>query len=131
MNGTQIENLTEITSIGNNIVTIKGANGYEKTVEIFIAPTLTVANGEERDEKITIKKLNATMYLDGVAISGDTVVDTHGTHTLRIEGANGYVEEISFTFNNPNNSYVIMISIVVGLVAAAFVTIIILRKKVL
>lgn len=131
VNGTQIENLTEITSIGNNIVTIKGANGYEKTVEIFIAPTLTVANGEERDEKITIKKLNATMYLDGVAISGDTVVDTHGTHTLRIEGANGYVEEISFTFNNPNNSYVIMISIVVGLVAAAFVTIIILRKKVL
>ena len=123
--------MTEITSIGNNIVTIKGANGYEKTVEIFIAPTLTVANGEERDEKITIKKLNATMYLDGVAISGDTVVDTHGTHTLRIEGANGYVEEISFTFNNPNNSYVIMISIVVGLVAAAFVTIIILRKKVL
>ena len=131
VNGTQIENLTEITSIGNNIVTIKGANGYEKTVEIFIAPTLTIANGEERDEKITIKKLNATMYLDGVAISGDTVVDTHGTHTLRIEGANGYVEEISFTFNNPNNSYVIMISIVVGLVAAAFVTIIILRKKVL
>ena len=131
VNGAQIENLTEITSIGNNIVTIKGANGYEKTVEIFIAPTLTIANGEERDEKITIKKLNATMYLDGVAISGDTVVDTHGTHTLRIEGANGYVEEISFTFNNPNNLYVIMISIVVGLVAAAFVTIIILRKKVL
>ncbi|MBO5906621.1 MAG: DUF5011 domain-containing protein [Clostridia bacterium] len=131
VNGTQIENLTEITSIGNNIVTIKGANGYEKTVEIFIAPTLTIVNGEERDEKITIKKLNATMYLDGVAISGDTIVDTHGTHTLRIEGANGYVEEISFTFNNPNNTYVIMISIVLGLVAAAFVTIMIMRKKVL
>ena len=131
VNGTQIENLTEINSMGNNIVTIKGANGYEKTIEIFIAPTLTIENGEVRSEKIAIKKLNATMYLDGVAISGDTIVDAHGTHTLKIEGENGYVEEITFTFDNPNNDYVIMISVLVGLVAAAFVVMIILRKKVL
>ena len=131
VNGTQIENLTEINSIGNNIVTIKGANGYEKTVEIFIAPTLTIENGEVRSEKIEIKKLNATMYLDGVVISGDTIVDTHGTHTLKIEGENGYVQEITFTFDNPNNDYVIMISVLVGLAAAAFVVMIILRKKVL
>ena len=44
---------------------------------------------------------------------------------------NGYVEEITFTFDNPNNDYVIMISVLVGLVAAAFVVMIILRKKVL
>ena len=131
VNGTQIENLTEINSIGNNIITIKGANGYEKTVEIFIAPTLTIENGEVRSEKFEIKKLNATMYLDGVAISEDTIVDTHGTHTLKIEGANGYVQEITFTFDNPNNDYVIMISVLVGLAAAAFVVMIILRKKVL
>lgn len=131
VNGTQIENLTEINSIGNNIITIKGANGYEKTVEIFIAPTLTIENGEVRSEKFEIKKLNAIMYLDGVAISEDTIVDTHGTHTLKIEGANGYVQEITFTFDNPNNDYVIMISVLVGLAAAAFVVMIILRKKVL
>ena len=77
------------------------------------------------------KKLNAIMYLDGVAISEDTIVDTHGTHTLKIEGANGYVQEITFTFDNPNNDYVIMISVLVGLAAAAFVVMIILRKKVL
>ena len=131
VNGTQIENLTEINSIGNNIITIKGANGYEKTVEIFIAPTLTIEDGEVRSKKFEIKKLNATMYLDGVAISEDTIVDTHGTHTLKIEGANGYVQEITFTFDNPNNDYVIMISVLVGLAAAAFVVMIILRKKVL
>lgn len=131
VNGTKIENLTEITSIGNNVITVKGANGYEQTIEIFIAPTLTIANGEERDEKITIKKLDATMYLDGVIISEDTVVNKHGTHTLRIEGANGYVEEISFTYNNPNYSYVIMMSVVVGLMLIAFVVIMISRRKVL
>lgn len=131
VNGTQIENLTEINSIGNNIITIKGTNGYEKTVEIFIAPTLTIENGEVRSEKFEIKKLNAIMYLDGVAISEDTIVDTHGTHTLKIEGANGYVQEITFTFDNPNNDYVIMISVLVGLAATAFVVMIILRKKVL
>lgn len=131
VNGTQIENLTEINSIGNNIITIKGMNGYEKTVEIFIAPTLTIENGEVRSEKFEIKKLNAIMYLDGVAISEDTIVDTHGTHTLKIEGANGYVQEITFTFDNPNNDYVIMISVLVGLAATAFVVMIILRKKVL
>lgn len=131
VNGTQIENLTEINSIGNNVVTIKGTNGYEKTIEILITPTLTIENGEVRSEKIEIKKLNATMYLDGVAISGDTIVDTHGTHTLKIEGENGYVQEITFTFDNPNNDYVIMISVLVGLAAAAFVVMIILRKKVL
>lgn len=131
VNGTQIENLTEINSIGNNIITIKGTNGYEKTAEIFIAPTLTIENGEVRSEKFEIKKLNAIMYLDGVAISEDTIVDTHGTHTLKIEGANGYVQEITFTFDNPNNDYVIMISVLVGLAAAAFVVMIILRKKVL
>ena len=131
VNGTQVENLTKITSIGNNIVTIKGANGYEKSIEILITPTLTISNGEKRDEKITIKKLDATMYLDGVAISEDTIVDDHGTHTLKIEGANGYVQEISFTYNNPNNIYVILISVFIGLIAIAFVVIIILRKKVL
>lgn len=131
VNGKQVENLTRITSIGNNIVTIKGTNGYEKTIEILITPTLTVADGEERNEKITIKKLDAKMYLDGVAINGDTVVDNHGKHTLKIEGANGYVQEVSFTYSNPNNSYVILIGIVIGLVAVAFVVIIILRKKVL
>ena len=123
--------MTEINSIGNNIVTIKGANGYEKSIEILITPTLTIENGEVRSEKIEIKKLNATMYLDGVVISGDTIVDTHGTHTLKIEGENGYVQEITFTFDNPNNDYVIMISVLVGLAAAAFVVMIILRKKVL
>jgi hypothetical protein len=71
------------------------------------------------------------MYLDGVAISDDTIVDAHGTHTLRIEGANGYVQEITFTFNNPNNDYVVIISVLVGLVAIAFVTVMILRRKVL
>ena len=131
VNGTQVENLTEINSIGNNTITIKGANGYEKTLEIFIAPTLTIENGEVRSEKFNIKKLNATMYLDGVAISEDTIVDTHGAHTLKIEGANGYVQEITFTFDNPNNDYVIMISVLVGLAAAVFVVMIILREKVL
>ncbi len=131
VNGTKIENMTEITSIGNNVITVQGANGYERTIEIFIAPTLSVANGEERDEKISIEKLDATMYLDGVIISEDTVVNKHGTHTLRIEGANGYVEEISFTYNNPNYSYVIMMSVVVGLMLVAFVVIMISRRKVL
>lgn len=131
VNGTKIENMTEITSIGNNVITVQGANGYERTIEIFIAPTLSVANGEERDEKISIEKLDATMYLDGVIISEDTVVNKHGTHTLRIEGANGYVEEISFTYNNPNYSYVIMMSVVVGLMLIAFVVIMISRRKVL
>jgi hypothetical protein len=131
VNGTKIENMTEITSIGNNVITVQGANGYERTIEIFIAPTLSVVNGEERDEKISIEKLDATMYLDGVIISEDTVVNKHGTHTLRIEGANGYVEEISFTYNNPNYSYVIMMSVVVGLMLIAFVVIMISRRKVL
>ena len=131
VNGTQIPNLTEINSIGNNIITVKGANGYEETIELFIAPTLTVENGEIRSEKIEIKKLNATMYLDGVAISDDTIVDTHGTHTLKIEGENGYIHEVTFTYENPNYDYVIMISILVGLTAVAFVIIVVMRKRVL
>ncbi len=131
VNGTQVENLTKIDSIGNNIITIKGTNGYEKSLEIFIAPILTIEDGEVRNQKFEIKKLNAAMYLDGVAISGDTVVKKHGTHTLKIEGVNGYVREITFTFNNPNIDYVIMFSAVIGAAAVAFVVIMILRKKVL
>ena len=110
-----------------------GTNSANGEVNLFRVNKgeLTIENGEVRSEKIEIKKLNATMYLDGVVISGDTIVDTHGTHILKIEGENGYVEEITFTFDNPNNDYVIMISVLVGLATAAFVVMIILRKKVL
>lgn len=131
LNGTMIPNLTEITAIGNNLITVEGAGGYKKEFTILIEPSLAVSNGEVISEKVTIDKLDADMTLDGVTIGADTVVAKHGTHVLKIVGANGYVQEISFTYENPNYSYVFLIFGVIGVVGLAMGILFITRRKVL
>ena len=69
------------------------------------------------------------MILDGKELTKDKVI-SNGDHILVIKGANGYEKVIKFTYDNPNDLYVIIYTIVLATVfLTSYVCLIIYKNK--
>ena len=114
-------NNEEINEVGNHKLRIVGANGYEYSKDFTIEGYTKLLNDGKYNDKIVIDRINAQMTLDGKEITKDTVVG-NGTHTLVINGANGYNEVITFTYYNPNIFYTKIFSFIVIMVGVITIT---------
>ena len=98
LNSIEIENGSNIDTIGNHTLQIYGTNGYIETISFTILPDLSVKNDGTYTSAITIEKLNARMLLNGEELTEDVTIDKHGNYTLEIIGANGYKKIIEFKY---------------------------------
>ncbi len=102
LNGNLIENDIPITRVGYNELTIIGSNGYRTTIKFTLLNNANVVNGKIYTQPLLIEKINAKMFLNGVEITEDTLVNKQGKYKLEIIGVGDYKEIINFEYYNYN-----------------------------
>ncbi|MBQ9448466.1 MAG: hypothetical protein IJU60_01160 [Acholeplasmatales bacterium] len=124
------ENGSDYKSVGNHTLTIYGTNGYVYTEDFTVEALTKVSDTGVYKDKLIIKSLDAEeMILDGKELTKDKVI-SNGDHILVIKGANGYEKVIKFTYDNPNDLYVIIYTIVLATVfLTSYVCLIIYKNK--
>ena len=81
-----------------------GTNGYTNTYSFVKEYVSNISEGDEFNCQTTITINNSVLYVDGIEIDNNTIINEIGYHTLTITGENGYSKTINFTIL-PNYSY--------------------------
>lgn len=103
--------ISPITKIGDNLLEVKGSNGYSKTYTITIKPSIKGVEDGAEGTSFNIEVSNdCYVYIDGVLYENNIEnYNIIGNHTLTIIGANNYSYLLNFivieNFNINENYY--------------------------
>ena len=102
INDSVFQNGLTLSTVGVHAVKITGLNGYEASITIDVYPNYEgVIDGGKYTDEVTITIENASqiegIFLNDVPFVSGNTVSLLGHYTLRFEGVNGFVHEISFT----------------------------------
>lgn len=97
---------TEISDIGNHVLSITGSNGYIKTINFEIRAINYQIETDDYSWSIYFPNIHpgTVVTIDGVAINASSYTETMiGNHTLRIVNEPGCDETINFTIESNIN----------------------------
>ncbi len=104
LDGIYYESGDYISICGNHVLLIQGENGYEKSIEFLILPTISYSLDEELHpfmenmeifSPINIYSDGISMMLDGISYNSSLITST-GEHELTIYGSNNYFLVLRF-----------------------------------
>lgn len=96
---------TQITEVGNHILSIYGSNDYVKEYNFTVLPTVSgIKNDGTYYESVTPIIEYCELLLDGEEYISGTKNTEVGNHVLTVKGSNDYTKEYSFVITPANVS---------------------------
>lgn len=99
LDGMPFESETNVTLVGNYVLEVLGTNEYKKVYN-FTINNKAFEDNQVLNESLLINIPDAKLYVDGIEIENNTIIEEVGVHTLQVVGLNGYSNEYKFTINN-------------------------------
>lgn len=124
---------TPISKPGNYTLLIDGLNGYEKSIDFTIVPTVEgVINGHAYSDPFVIT-FDGEGYLNNSLVTSPLQIEEDGDYILRVNGEGGLSDTYEFTFTESQSTFttqdIIQKIDVFLLVIAIIVGVILIKKK--
>ena len=116
LNGNSYESGSPINAVGNHQLTIRGVNGFVKTIDFVVVPNKGQFPLQDGDTHFSGYTPNITgddlsLTLNGEPYQSGTPIAMAGNYELSISGINNYIETIRFTiivnfFNSVQDQFI-------------------------
>ena len=137
LNGVEIKgtvSLSSINAVGNNILTQINSDGSTKKYKITNESGYKKYDGKSYSWSCTLEEIDAEVTVDGRKVAfenGFYTIKEAGTHTIVVNGINGYQEQYTITIKNTSLKYALLSGSIILVAGLGVVFFVIKRKRVI